>query len=171
MARTGRPPKFNDERAQIVIDARRRGETYDKAAILAGVNVDTVMEWKKRYADFSEQVKKAESDHEKTYSDVLVSAAKRSLLDLISGFDANETKTEYENDAHGNPRIKKQINTTKHFPPNATAIIFALTNLAPDVWKNRQTTDVNATTKAEAEISLDKVPDELLAQVIDAIKK
>jgi hypothetical protein len=28
--------------------------------------------------------------------------------------------------------------TTKRYPPDTAALIFALTNLAPDEWKNRQ---------------------------------
>lgn len=171
MGHKGRPPKYTPERAQIVINARRNGETYDIAAKRAGVNIDSIMSWKKRYAEFSEQLKKAEADHEKKYINELLVDAKRSLGDLVRGFDVEETRTEYGTDAQGNPKIVKQINTTKHVQPNPTAIIFALTNLDPETWKNRQTTDLNGRveTETKTDVSLDKVPDDLLAKVIDAI--
>ena len=169
----GRPPKYTPERVDIIVNARRNGETYDIAARRAGVNEKQIYAWKNTYSDFADRLKKAEAEHDKQYISGLLADAKRSLGDLVRGFDVEETKTEYENDAHGNPRIKKQTNTTKHIVPNPTAIIFALTNLDPETWKNRQTTDVNGKveTESKTDVSLANVPDDLLAKVIDAINK
>ena len=173
MGKAGRPRKYSEERALIVINARRNGETYETAAKRAGVAESLVYAWKERYLDFRERVKKAESEYEQTYVNNLLVDAKRSLGDLVRGFDVQETKTEYESDAQGNPRIKKQITQTKHVAPNPTAIIFTLTNLEPERWKNRQTTDLTGKLETETknDISLNKVPDDLLAKVIDAINE
>lgn len=169
----GRPPKYTPERVAIIVNARRNGETYDIAAKRAGITTTLLYRWKNQYVDFFEQLKKAEAEHEKRYINDLLASAKRSLGDLVRGFDVEETKTEYGNDANGNPRIVKQTNTTKHIAPNPTAIIFALTNLDPETWKNRQTTDVNGKveTETKTDVSLANVPDDLLAKVIDAINK
>lgn len=167
----GRPQKYTPERVQIIVNARRNGETYELAAKRAGVAESLIYAWKERYLDFRDQIKKAESEHEKEYVNELLTSAKRSLGDLVRGYEYEEVKTEYENDAKGNPRIKKQTNTTKRVPPNPTAIIFTLTNLEPETWKNRQTTDLNGKveTDGKTDISLANVPDDLLAKVIDAI--
>lgn len=169
----GRPPKYTPERVAIIVNARRNGETYDIAAKRAGITTALLYRWKNQYVDFLEQVKKAEAEHEQRYINDLLASAKRSLGDLVRGFDVQETKTEYESDAQGNPKIKKQTTQTKHVAPNPTAIIFTLTNLEPERWKNRQTTDLTGKLETETknDISLDKVPDDLLAKVIDAINE
>lgn len=171
MEKKGRPKKYTPERAAIIINARRNGETYEIAAKRAGVTETAIYNWKNKYVDFVEGIKKAEAEWEQIYVNKLLVDAKRSLGDLVRGFDMQETKTEYESDAQGNPKIRKQTTMTKHVAPNPTAIIFSLTNLEPERWKNRQTTDLNGKIESEnkADISLERVPDDLLAQVIDAI--
>ena len=101
--------------------------------------------------------------------------AERSLKVLINGTEYEEIKTEYEQNPNNPdaPRIKKQSRTTKKILPNPTAVIFALSNRDPEHWKNRIDTDINAKVEQETKTSLDLsgVSDELLGQVIDAIKK
>ena len=48
-------------------------------------------------------------------------------------------------DEKGNPKqiIKEKKTIKKHIQPDTTAIIFALTNLDPEHWKNRQNIDGN----------------------------
>ena len=83
-----------------------------------------------------------------------------------------ETKTEYENDKNGNPRIRKQTVVTKRIAPSPTAVIFALCNRDPEHWQNRVAQDITGKLETETKgsgVSLANVPDELLAKVIDAI--
>lgn len=56
-----RPTKYTAERAAIVEDGIERGLTFGLAAALAGISPDTLTNWRKRYADFSERVEQAEA--------------------------------------------------------------------------------------------------------------
>lgn len=168
----GRPTKYTPETVRIIVEARRNGETYEVAAARAGVGQTNLFEWKQKYADFAEQLLKAEKEHEANYATDIIAKAKVSLAKLITGYTVEEHKTEYKRDAHGNPQIDRQTTISKPVAPSTTAIIFALTNLQPDIWKNRQTTDINGKVDGEVKsnVCLDKIPDDLLAKVIDSIK-
>lgn len=167
-----KPTLLTQEVADIIVESRRQGETYSIAAKRAGIALSTLYKWKTENMEFVERLKKAEEESNTKYVQELLATTKRSLAEVIKGYEVEETKTEYENDAHGNPRIKKQIISKRFIAPSATAIMFTLTNLEPEKWKNRQTTDLNGKIESDtkADISLENVPDELLAKVIDAIK-
>ena len=66
--------------------------------------------------------------------------------------------------------VKKKI-VHKKAAPNATAIIFALCNRAPEEWSNKHIQEISGKLETETKqaVSLASVPDDLLAQVIDAI--
>lgn len=55
-----RPTKYTPETAKKIIEAIRVGATHELAAAYAGINQDTLTNWKKRYSDFSDAVKEAE---------------------------------------------------------------------------------------------------------------
>jgi transposase-like protein len=110
-----------------------RADTYTIAEICRNVNIniDTYYEWKKKYTQFSEAVKKAEDDRDLKF----VTAARNSLLKKLEGFTFEEEKTVYVTDKKGNPAVKEQTNTKRYFPPDTVAIIFALCNKGG--WTNR----------------------------------
>jgi transposase len=56
----GRPTKYTPDRAKRLIDAVRMGASYEIACNYAGISVDTLANWRKRYSDFSEQINEAE---------------------------------------------------------------------------------------------------------------
>lgn len=55
-----RPTKYTPERVKKIIDAIKVGATHELAASYAGINQDTLTDWKKRYSDFSDAIKEAE---------------------------------------------------------------------------------------------------------------
>lgn len=170
----GRRPKYTPERVAKICKAIADGETIARAAEIGGITVATFCEWQNTKTEFSEQVKKAKAAYEEWKLNGILEDAQKSLKVLILGQDYEEVRTEYVNDANGNPKIQKQTRTTKKIPPNATAIIFALCNRDPDHWKNRVEQDVSGKLDVEQKgsgISLANVPDSLLAQVIDAINQ
>lgn len=168
----GRPTKYTPETVRIIVEARRNGETYEVAAARAGVGQSNLYEWKQKYADFAEQLKKADKEYEANYATDIIAKAKVSLEKMITGYNAEEHKTERKRDAHGNLQIDRQTTISKPVAPSITAIIFVLTNLQPEIWKNRHTTDINGKVDGEVKsnVCLDKIPDDLLAKVIDSIK-
>ena len=169
-----RPSKYENDRVEKVLAAIRGGDSYKIAAAKGGINLDTFYEWQKAHPEFSEAVKEAKAEYENWELEGILKDARKSLKVLICGETYDETRTEYEQDPRdpNAPRIKKQIVTTKRIMPSPTAVIFALVNRDPEHWKNRMTQELEGKiqTEADTNISLASVPDELLAQVLDAIK-
>lgn len=167
--------KYNPEIVQKICQYIEQGETNEHAAELAGVSKQTFYFWLNTKVDFSDAVKKAKEEYRHWLHNDILADAERSLKVLINGTEYEEIKTEYEQNPTNPdaPRIKKQSRTTKKILPNPTAVIFALCNRDPEHWKNRIDTDINAKVEQETKTRLDLsgVSDELLGQVIDAIKK
>lgn len=167
----GRKSKYTPERVEIITKAIADGKTYKDAYTAAGIGKDAFYEWINDKPEFAEAVKKAEAIYTEWYNTTLVQDCKRSLRELVLGFDYTEIKTETAQTKDGKETITKTTKITKHVAPNPTAIIFALTNRDPDNWKNRQTTDINANVKAENtnKPDLSAIPDDLLEQVLNKI--
>lgn len=165
--------KYTEARVRKICDAIASGETDKKAAAIGGIGLDTFYRWQREKSYFSESIKKAREDFEEWQLHGILDDAKKSLKDIILGYDYEEVKTEYKPGPDGQPAIVKQTRTTKKIPPNATALIFALCNRDPEHWQNKVAQDVTGKIDVEKKggVSLANVPDELLAQVIEAISK
>lgn len=168
----GRPSKYTPERVADICGHIAEGKTYADACKLAGINVDTFCTWKNEKPEFLEAIKRAEAQYKEWYNRDLVASAKKSLKELILGWECEEVTTEYVDDPKnpGNPRIKQQKRVTKKYKPDATAIIFALTNKAPDEFKNRQTIEGKMEQEVTNKPDLSAIPDDLLAKVMESLK-
>lgn len=169
-----RPTKYTPDRVQDIVDAIANGDSNKVAAAKGGINLDTFYTWLKENTEFSERIKEARRQYENWEMEGILRDARKSLKTLICGETYEETRTEYEQDSRNPeaPRVKKMITTTKRIMPSPTAVIFALVNRDPEHWQNRVTQELNAKVKADevdANISLARVPDDLLAQVLDAL--
>ncbi len=175
MGKIGRTPICTPDRVKKICEAIERGETYETAAAIGGIAKSTFYRWIDENSDFKDAVKRAKAVFEEWEQRGILADAKKSLKTLICGMEYDEVKTEYEQDPMnpGAPRIKKQTTTTKRILPNVTAVIFALCNRDPEHWQNRVQQDITGKieTETKSNVSLANVPDELLAQVIDAINK
>lgn len=169
----GRPPKCTPERVEKICQALENGESIEMAARMAGITKPTYYDWLEKNLDFSNRVKEAKARFEDWQLHGILEDARKSLKTLICGCEYDETKTEYEPGEKGLPRIKKQITITKKILPNATAVIFALCNRDPENWSNRHIQELTGRIETESKpnIPLDKIPDELLAQVIESMSK
>lgn len=109
-----------------------------------GIAISTYYEWIETKSEFSEAIEKAK----KQFDEILAKEAKNSLRKLVNGYDVEEVKTIYVEskeigeDGRPKPKIKEKAITKKHFQPNPTMVIFALTNKAQDEYKNRQNSEV-----------------------------
>ena len=123
--------------------------------------------------DFQDRVKKAEQTYQDWYDSQLVVDCKRSLLELIRGYEWDETTTETATGKDGKETVTKKKTVHKKAAPNPTAIIFALCNRAPGEWSNKHIQELTGKIETETKqgITLANVPDNLLAQVIDAINE
>ena len=117
----------------------RDGLIDEQIAANIGVTTTTLYDWKKKYADFSDALKKGKetSDYE----------VENALFKSATGYEYEERK-EVQEVVDGVMRKRVEI-TRKQVPPNATSAIFWLKNREPDKWRNKQGIEVN---KLQAEI-------------------
>lgn len=123
-----------DEVKDIVISSIRAGDKNVVACKKAGINQDTFYQWLKARAEFSEAVKKARSE----FLDEIASQLEASLWKKAQGYEVEETKEEFSRRKNGEVVLVKKTTTKKHIAPDTGALIFALTNVDPENWKNRQ---------------------------------
>lgn len=167
----GRKPQWTDTKVDIMCKAIAAGKSYKDAYTSARVGHDSFYRHLRDDSEFSAKVKRAEQDYQEWYDSQLVVDGKRSLLELIRGYEWDETTTESALDKNGKMvEVKKKI-VHKKAAPNPTAIIFALCNRAPGEWSNKHIQELTGKIETETKpgITLANVPDNLLAQVIDAI--
>ena len=117
----------------------RDGLIDEQIAANIGVTTTTLYDWKKKYADFSDALKKGKetSDYE----------VENALFKSATGYEYEERK-EVQEVVDGVMRKRVEI-TRKQVPPNATSAIFWLKNRKPDKWRNKQEIEIN---KLQAEI-------------------
>lgn len=72
-----RPTKYTPELAQQALEVLKAGNTRKAAAEYISIDQDTFTAWCKRYSDFSDAVKKAESDAEVRNVAIISQAAKK----------------------------------------------------------------------------------------------
>lgn len=115
------------------------GLTDEQIATNIGITTTTLYDWKKKYADFSDALKKGKetSDYE----------VENALFKSATGYEYEERK-EVQEVVDGVMRKKVEI-TRKQVPPNATSAIFWLKNRKPDKWRNKQAIEIS---KLQAEI-------------------
>ena len=168
----GRKPQWTETKVEIMCKAIAAGKSYKDAFTAARVGHDSFYRHLRDDSDFSDKVKKAEAEYQQWYDSQIVVDSKRSLAELIRGYEWDETTIEKVPSRDGKTMITKTKVVHKKAAPNPTAIIFALCNRDPEHWQNRVAQDVNGKIDVEQKgsgVSLSNVPDDLLAKVIDAI--
>lgn len=167
----GRKPQWTEAKVEIMCKAIAAGKSYKDAFTAARVSSRAFYYHLRDDVQFMQAVKKAEQEYQEWYDAQLVVSCKRSLIELVCGYEWDETTTETMPGKDGKGIIVKTKVVHKKAAPNATAIIFALCNRDPENWKNRINNDVSGKIEADNKpgITLANVPDNLLAQVIEAI--
>lgn len=120
----GRPSKYEGIDIKQAEKLSRLGATDAEIADFYGVHVDTIYEWKKVHAEFSDALKRG-----KLFADGEIAD---SLYKRARGFRFTETKTTISD--MGSVTTK----TTKFIPPDTTAGIFWLKNRQPGKWRDKQ---------------------------------
>lgn len=170
-AQRGRKPKWTEEKVDIICGAIANGKSYKDAFTMARISKAAFYNHLANDVDFQDRVKKAESQYQEWYDSQLVNDCKRSLAELVRGYEWDEVTTE-SSLVNGQMVETKRKVVRKKAAPNPTAIIFALCNRAPEEWSNKHIQELTGKVDVENKpsISLANVPDDLLAQVIESIK-
>lgn len=106
----------------------RDGATDPDIADKIGIGLSTLYEWKKKYPEIAEALKK-----NKELADIEI---ENSLFKRALGYEYTETIK--ETDGKG---VTKERVLIKHMPPDAASIIFWLKNRRPAKWRDRQQAD------------------------------
>lgn len=112
----------------------RDGLTDEEIAKKCGVSRSTLAEWKKRYPDISDTLKRGK--------DIVDSEVENALLKRALGYEYEEVMTEESEDGFKRRVTKKQV------LPDVTAQIFWLKNRRPDKWRDKPETSPESNTDA-----------------------
>lgn len=167
----GRKPQWTDAKVEIMCKAIADGKSYKDAFTTARVSKAAFYAHLANDKDFMDRVKIAEQEYQEWYDSQLVVSCKRSLIELVQGYEWDETTTEHALNKDGKMVEVRRKVVHKKAAPNPTAIIFALCNRAPEEWSNKHIQEISGKieTETKSNVSLANVPDNLLEQVIDAI--
>jgi hypothetical protein len=163
--------KYDEATINKLTDAIANGDTIIDACRKANISKQTFYEWLNdpNKADFADAIKNAQEE----FRINIVGQLEHSLWDRARGFDFEEQHTKYATDAKTKQvYVKEQITKKTHVVQDTGALVFALTNLAPDKWKNKQ--NIEATGRdgrdlyphSNRGIDLDKLTDEQRAAVL-----
>ena len=150
MSKIGRKGKYREwitEEGLTKLEAwARNGLTDEQIAHNIGIATGTLYEWKNRFPEIDEALKKG-----KEVVDIQVENA---LLKRALGYSYEETKVIVETD--GRKRVER---VKKHVPADVSAAIFWLRNRKGFVWSNRDAIEAK---RIEAEIEKLKAETEKL---------
>lgn len=157
----GKSALWRDKEGLLRLEAwARDGATDEQIAAGIGISRSTLSEWKKRYPDIADALKKG-----KEVVDIQVENA---LLRRALGYQVTETTRERVTlpaPAAGQPGegmvVTKEV--TREVLPDTTAQIFWLKNRRPDRWRDKRDLGVEA---APAENPLTGLSTEELRQLI-----
>lgn len=164
--------QWTEDKVAIICNEIAQGQTYERAFTKAHISKSVFYAHLKADSDFKDRVKKAEAEYNEYFDSNIVAISKRSLAELICGYEYDEITTETVPDGKTGKKVVKKKVVHKRVAPNATAIIFALCNRDPDHWQNRVTNEVNGRLETESTVNvpgLSKLSNETLAKVIDEI--
>lgn len=116
----------------VLRDLARSGKTDEKIADEIGIATGTLYDWKKKYPEISEALKKGKRVCDAKVVDALFECGVGYYKDedvLVQNIDGSKT-------------IKK---VRKWYPPNVTALIFWLKNRRPEEWRDVQKIGLDAT--------------------------
>lgn len=123
----GRPTKYKPELCLTVEYMARAGLIDAEISRAIGVSESTLNDWKNKYPEFLESLKRGRDEPD--------SAVEQSLYKRAMGMVMKEEVIE-EVEGADTPGRKKTV--YKQIPPDATAMIFWLKNRKPKEWRDKQ---------------------------------
>ena len=114
--------------------------TDEQIAKNMGICRDTLIQWKKRFPDISDTLKKGK--------DVVDIEVENSLLKRAKGCTVvEETQELMINPDTGKRELITTKKVIKEIPPDTTAQIFWLKNRRPDLWRDKQSMELSGEVK------------------------
>ena len=130
----GQPTKFNPEVERLIMFLAAEGMTDGKMAGIIGVTEQTFNNWKKAHPKFFESLKEVKKTADEK--------VERALYERAQGYSHPEEKI------FSNNGVVVRADTTRHYPPDPTSMIFWLKNRQPDKWADKKEFDGKLTIEA-----------------------
>jgi len=168
----GKELKLTDDRVETICSMLREGYSRKKCAEAVHITRQTFHNWYMTNPTFAGKVDEAEKEYQVWKFEGIKRDCLDSLKTLICGTEYDEVTTEMRQDANGKPYEFKKV-VHKKVLPNVTAVIFALCNRDPQNWQNKVTGEIKEEVKStniNGSLSLEKVPTDVLAKVIEFMK-
>ena len=118
----GRPNTYEPRYVKMAYEIMCLGATIPKLASIFGVNTDTIYDWRKKHADFSDAIQRGRDEFD---SDNV----EKALMKRAVGFRYTENTEEL---TPGGMKLTKKIK--KYVPPSDQAVQFWLKNRRPKRW-------------------------------------
>lgn len=121
----------------------RNGLTDEQIAANMGITRSTLNEWKKKYSDISDTLKRGK--------DIVDIQVENALLKRALGYTYIETTQELVDDYDPHTGLKTGSHmevtktVTKEVQPDTTAQIFWLKNRKPDTWRDKRDVGIEGT--------------------------
>ena len=125
------------------------GLSDEQIAHNIGIVPSTLYEWKKKYSEISEALRKGK--------EIIDRQVENALLKRALGYEYEEVKMVVEKDEKGNEK-KRQEKVIKKVIPDTTAQIFWLKNRKPEQWRDRRDIEHSGQIKTN---KLDSILDQL----------
>lgn len=120
----------------------RDGLTEEQIAGNMGIHRDTLNEWKKKYSDISDTLKRGK--------DIVDLQVENALLKRALGYRYTETTRELTTNLKtGKEEMRVTKTVQKEVVPDTTAQIFWLKNRKPDKWRDKQDVQISGELKSE----------------------
>ena len=129
-----------DEKLELIEGWARDGLIDEQIAEKMGIGIRTLYEYKEKYPQFSQALKRNK--------EVVDAKVEKALLKRALGYDYEETKATMTDKGSKSKRIER---TTKHAQPDTTAQIFWLKNRKPDEWRDNDNNDAEDKLKTVVE--------------------
>lgn len=129
MAKMGAPSKKDKINRDGLRLCYERGFTDKEVALALQITERTLNNWKKKDPDFFQTLK--------NWKNTADQDVERSLYERACGYTCPETKPQWVPGAKGEPGHWEYAEIEKHYPPDATSMIFWLKNRQPGQWRDR----------------------------------
>lgn len=129
MARPSEYDKKVKPKMAEIIELISKGQPEYKIAESVGVATSTWCDYKLKYPELTEAIKKG--------LELQLAKVKESLIKGAVGYEFEETKETIAIGKDGKKTVKKEV-TKKHYAPSATLIIFYLLNKSHGEFKDRK---------------------------------
>lgn len=148
----GRPSKYETEwkdKLAVIQGWARDGLIDEQIAKNMGIHPATLYEWKKKYPEFAEALKKGKEVVDREVENALLKRALGYKYAKVTRERAIKINPE-TGESEEKLVVTKEV--TKEVAPDVTALIFWLKNRKPDIWRDRHNVEHEGSLEVKSDV-------------------